>query len=151
MTDMWNGKEYGYDQIGATDPYFDITKTRYSLDPEEIINLNTPTTHHIHKRPYEQIGNELRCQELLINLRNQEDDINKLKSELKKIRTININTDVNKHHAELFHTKQSNNISSEMFMMILVICVVFIVLQMQIQETNHLIRELLLHGRIKTI
>ena len=47
MTDYWSGREYGYDEIGATDPYYDINKTRFSMDPDEIINLNTPVNHYM--------------------------------------------------------------------------------------------------------
>jgi len=147
MTDYWNGREYGYDQIGATDPYYDINRTRFSMDPDEIINLNTPYSLHKHKKSYEQISIDSKYQELLINLRNHENEMKKLKTQIRKLKMekkVETAQPI-ESFTELFHNGKSCNsyVNSEIFIVILFICIIFIVLQIQLRETNGIIRELL--------
>ena len=149
MTDYWSGREYGYDQIGTTDPYYDITRTRFSMSPDEIINLNTPVFNHNHKKTYEEMSSDNHYQNLLINLQNNKNELRRIKSQIRKIKEKE-----SKSHTEFFHNDNNNKneqiLNPEMFILILFVCIVFIVLQMQLQETNKIIRELLLHGRIKS-
>lgn len=82
----YEGREYGYDQVGTTDEYFDIDRTRYSVNPSEIKNINTPTNIHVSKLPFEQQIVNNKCQELILDLRDNKFELNKLKSELQALK-----------------------------------------------------------------
>lgn len=136
MSDWWDGKNFGYDQTGATDPYYDITRTRYSTSPSAIKNINTPVHDHIYKRPYEEMRIDNRCQELLMDMRNNEDELKRLKSELQVLNKQN-----NKNTESFFGGFNIRDDNTFIYILIFVV-VIFIVLQLQIQQTNDLVKML---------
>ena len=137
MVDSWEGRDFGYDQVGITDPYYDIYRTRFSFDPDDILNINTPVQHHMHKRSHEQENINNRCQELLINLRNIEDEKNKYKARLRELERERKN-DVESFHSPVDGSTWSN---SEFTIILIFITVVFFALQFQIQEINKILHE----------
>lgn len=151
MVDSWEGRDFGYDQVGITDPYYDIHRTRFSFDPDDVLNINAPVQHHSHKRPYEQESINNRCQELLINLRNIEDERNKYKARLQEIeRRKEVERKEAERKKESFYSPHTNSpwagilgSDSEFTMILIFITVVFLILQLQIQEMNRLLHELI--------
>ena len=140
MTNSWEGRDFGYDQVGITDPYYDINRTRFNFDPDEILNMNAPVQHYTHKRPYEQENINSRCQELLINLRNIEDEKNRYKANLREIERER----KKEANAESFRSPVNilSGSNSEFTIVLIFITVVFLVLQLQIQEINRLLHEI---------
>ena len=54
------------------------------MSPDEIININTPVFNHNHKKTYEQMSSDNHYQNLLINLRNNKNELRRIKSQIKK-------------------------------------------------------------------
>jgi hypothetical protein len=136
MADWWNGQSYGYDQVGATDPYYNLRSTRYGVSPSEIRNINTPVHDHVYKNPYEEMRINSKCQELLMDMRNNEDEVRKLKAELQSL-SVKPSDLKSNPTIEGFMGKDMKD--SNVLLMILIV-VVFVVLQMQIQQTNDLLK-----------
>ncbi len=136
MTDWWDGQSYGYDQVGTTDPYYDIERTRYSTSPSAIKNINTPVHDHIYKRPYEEMRINNQCQELLMDMRDNKNELKQLKSELKTVGKQQGQNNIVESFLGGLGIKDDN-----IFIYILIfVGVIFIVLQMQIQQTNEFVK-----------
>lgn len=143
MDGYLSGRDFGYDQAGHTNPYWDIDRQRYSVNPSEIKNINTPTYNHIFKRPYEQQAINQQCQELLIDMRQNQNELKKLKSEITQLTTPKNPQNTTKNRIESFWgglDRDNNLIYVLVFVMI-----VFVILQIQIQQTNDMIRILMIH------
>jgi len=153
MTGSWEGRDFGYDQIGVTDPYYDINRTRFSFSPDEIININTPVQQYKHKIPYEQENMDRKCQELLINMRDDENRRSRFNSRLAKLEKER-ETEIERKREiargkEIARKKKVESMipnmipdGSEFTFIIIFISVVFLVLQLQIQEMNRLLYEI---------
>ena len=75
--DYWSGREFGYDQIGYTDPYYYSYNHMDNIvnNITDEINVITPQHEHNHQISYEKNAYNSKCQELLLDLRNKEDEI----------------------------------------------------------------------------
>ena len=140
MDGYLSGRNFGYDQAGHTDPYWNIDQQRYSVNPSAIKNINTPVHHHVFKRPYEQQSTNQQCQELLIDMRHNQNELKKLKSEIEELTT----KKKPEKQSESFLGGLAKNDNNLVYILIFVM-VVFIILQIQIQQTNDMIRILMLH------
>lgn len=146
MDGYLSGRDFGYDLAGHTDPYWDIDRQRYSVSPSAIKNINTPVHHHVFKRPYEQISIDQKCQELLMDTRNNQNELKKLKSEIEELTT----KKKSEKQPESFLGGLTRNDNNLIYILIFIM-IVFVILQIQIQQTNDMIRILMLHINEKII
>ena len=73
----WYGQDYGNDQFSASygDPYFDMNDLKYNTRPNETIQMSTPMNAHIRKRDMSQQSNALKCEETLLQIRDNNDNM----------------------------------------------------------------------------
>jgi len=137
----FDGIDYGKDQIGANDSYYGLNRTRFSLNPNELLNINTPLKEYTHKKSYERISEDNKYNELLINLRSHEYKMNQLKNQLKKIKKSKEKT---KEKKEVETFSADLNINSGSIFILILIFIVYIVIQIQLHNVNTLLNELIL-------
>ncbi len=142
MVDSYSGRTYGYDQTGSVDPYFDIERTRFSIDPSAIKNVNTPINTHIYKRPYEQMAINQKCQELLLDLRNNEEELGKLRTELQGLREEQ--TTPKSGESFLGGLSKNDNITL-LYVLIFAMIILIILCQNIYQQNNEIIRLMLIY------
>lgn len=115
---------YGYDQFSTySDPYEDVNDFRYTTDPGETIQMSTPVNARLRKRNSEQQSDVLRCEDTLLQIRENNNEIyNKFKTLLQE-----------KEQPEGFVSNINKNpvLSLLIFIAVLVICLIF-----QIQNLN---------------
>ena len=115
MSGSWSDTGYGYDQVGYNDPFEDEINLKYNKNTENFKNNKN-------------IENN-RCNELLIDLKNCEEKIEKLKKSNKLLGKKNRN----------IKTKMKGGNGINLFNIYLIFFVVIFILQMQIYENNKLI------------
>jgi len=71
------GLGYGHDQFSASqgDPYFDMNDLKYNTRPSETIQMSTPMDAHIRTSDMRQQASALKCEETLLQIRNNNDNM----------------------------------------------------------------------------
>lgn len=141
MDGYLSGRDYSYDQIGHTDPYWNIDRERYSVNPAEIKNINTPVNTHIYKISNEQNSINQKCQELILDARNNKDEMRKLKYQLEKL----TKKQIPKKSESFFGGINNYNDNMSLIYLLIFIVVIFIILQIQIKQTDNMIKLLIIH------
>lgn len=145
MNDPWSGYEYGYDQIGITDPYYTEYGIRYNVNPGEILNINTPVKHRYHEIPYEQHAVNSKCGEMLLNLRNSENKIIDLQDRLLKEKEKQTKRKINDEaeNKESFSVFKGSEKKDTIVCMIILVIALCVLIQLQMYENNQLLMQLM--------
>jgi hypothetical protein len=127
----WSGQDYGNDQFSASydDPYFDMNELKYNTRPSETIQMSTPVNLHIKTRDTRQQANALKCEETMLQMRNNNDNMLEMYKKLQKNNFDKTESFVKDNLQE----KQTNKI---IMYLLLFIVILIAVLLIQIQNIN---------------
>ncbi len=128
----WNSHDYGIDQFHSSygDPYFDMNELKYNTRPSETIQMSTPINTHIRSRNVAQQADVNNCEEALLQIRNNNDDM------------YNMYKNLHNNKKESFIGGDLSTNDKYMMYLMLFIIVMVVILLVQFQNTCSRINQL---------